>query len=261
MPSLVLRERTQTVYPKLACAIAGQLFENPAPKRGAVTIGPDVHGGLPGAAEPHIVVDSAVCRHCSIRECVHACPANLFVPREDGGRFNYGQCFECSTCYMVCNREGAITWRYPEGGFGCVPPVVSARRSRIGRAEVAAASARGRSPHGRGHARRALHGLLRGRPRGARVGLAPGRDLGGRGRGRLRGTRGADAMRDALASGAARAVRCELRAGHLEVERVDAGSKARDGAPARGCRGRTGCGTRARPAGPPSCQRVNASSS
>jgi hypothetical protein len=41
-------------------------------------------------------------------------------------------------------------------------------------------------------------------------------------------------MRDALASGAARAVRCELRAGHLEVERVDAGSKARDGAPARG---------------------------
>ncbi|MDP9187970.1 MAG: FAD-dependent oxidoreductase [Actinomycetota bacterium] len=40
-PSLVLGERTQTVYPKLACALAEQLFtvENPAPKRGAVTIG------------------------------------------------------------------------------------------------------------------------------------------------------------------------------------------------------------------------------
>jgi electron transfer flavoprotein-quinone oxidoreductase len=40
-PSLVLGERTQTVYPKLACALAEQLFtvENPAPKRGAVKIG------------------------------------------------------------------------------------------------------------------------------------------------------------------------------------------------------------------------------
>jgi electron transfer flavoprotein-quinone oxidoreductase len=40
-PALVLGERTQTVYPKLACALAEQLFtvENPAPKRGAVTIG------------------------------------------------------------------------------------------------------------------------------------------------------------------------------------------------------------------------------
>jgi ferredoxin like protein len=73
------------------------------------------------AAEPHIVVDNEVCRHCSTQECVHACPANLFVPREDGGvLFNYEQCFECGTCYMVCNREGAITWRYPEGGFGVV---------------------------------------------------------------------------------------------------------------------------------------------
>ena len=73
------------------------------------------------AAEPHIVVDNEVCRHCSTKECVHACPANLFVPREDGGvLFNYEQCFECGTCYMVCNREGAITWRYPEGGFGVV---------------------------------------------------------------------------------------------------------------------------------------------
>lgn len=73
------------------------------------------------AAEPHIVVDNEVCRHCSTRECVHACPANLFVPREDGGvLFNYEQCFECGTCYLVCNREGAITWRYPEGGCGVV---------------------------------------------------------------------------------------------------------------------------------------------
>ena len=70
---------------------------------------------------PHIVVDSAVCRDCSTRDCVVACPANLFVPTADGGiLFNYEQCFECGTCYMVCNEEGAIQWAYPEGGHGVV---------------------------------------------------------------------------------------------------------------------------------------------
>jgi ferredoxin like protein len=73
------------------------------------------------APEAHIVVDNEVCRECSTRDCVHACPANLFVPRADGGvLFNYEQCFECGTCYMVCNREGAISWQYPEGGHGVV---------------------------------------------------------------------------------------------------------------------------------------------
>jgi ferredoxin like protein len=69
----------------------------------------------------HIVVDGSVCRDCSTRDCVVACPANLFVPTADGGiLFNYEQCFECGTCYLVCNREGAISWSYPEGGFGVV---------------------------------------------------------------------------------------------------------------------------------------------
>jgi ferredoxin like protein len=50
-----------------------------------------------------------------------ACPADLFVPTSDGGiLFNYEQCFECGTCYLVCNVEGAITWAYPEGGHGVV---------------------------------------------------------------------------------------------------------------------------------------------
>ncbi len=45
-----------------------------------------------------------------------ACPANLFVPTADGGiLFNYEQCFECGTCYLVCNTEGAITWTLPRG--------------------------------------------------------------------------------------------------------------------------------------------------
>ncbi|HEY7625830.1 MAG TPA: 4Fe-4S dicluster domain-containing protein [Ilumatobacteraceae bacterium] len=69
----------------------------------------------------HIVVDAKICVDCSTRSCVVACPANLFVPTSDGGiLFNYEQCFECGTCYLVCNHEGAISWSYPEGGFGVI---------------------------------------------------------------------------------------------------------------------------------------------
>jgi len=69
----------------------------------------------------HITVDSEVCRECSGRSCITACPARLFVSTSDGGiLFNYEQCFECGTCYMVCNGEGAISWSYPEGGHGVV---------------------------------------------------------------------------------------------------------------------------------------------
>jgi ferredoxin like protein len=77
------------------------------------------------AERPHIVVDSERCEGCSTQACVTACPADLFVPTSEGKiLFNYEQCFECGTCYMACNEEGAISWSYPEGGFG-----VALRRS------------------------------------------------------------------------------------------------------------------------------------
>ena len=69
----------------------------------------------------HITVDSDMCRSCTTKACVTACPANLFAPTSEGGiLFNYEECFECGTCYMVCNHEGAITWTYPDGGQGVV---------------------------------------------------------------------------------------------------------------------------------------------
>lgn len=69
----------------------------------------------------HIVVDGERCEGCSTQACVTACPANLFVPTADGRiLFNYEECFECGTCYLACNVEGAITWTYPDGGSGVV---------------------------------------------------------------------------------------------------------------------------------------------
>ncbi|HPB44370.1 MAG: hypothetical protein M9952_05940 [Microthrixaceae bacterium] len=73
------------------------------------------------AETAHITVDGDACRGCTTMQCVTACPANLFIPTSDGGiLFNYEQCFECGTCYMVCNTEGAISWSYPTGGHGVV---------------------------------------------------------------------------------------------------------------------------------------------
>jgi ferredoxin like protein len=73
------------------------------------------------AASAHIVVDGDTCRGCTTRACVSVCPAQLFVPTDDGGiLFNYESCFECGSCYLVCNEAGAITWRYPDGGKGVV---------------------------------------------------------------------------------------------------------------------------------------------
>ena len=68
---------------------------------------------------PHIIVDGEKCRTCAVRSCVNVCPANLFIPLDDGHvLFNYEQCFECGACYFVCAVEGAIQWTYPKGGFG-----------------------------------------------------------------------------------------------------------------------------------------------
>lgn len=71
------------------------------------------------APTAHITVDEDACRGCTTKICVVACPAGLFVRMDDGGiLFNYEQCFECGTCYLVCDELDAITWNYPVGGFG-----------------------------------------------------------------------------------------------------------------------------------------------
>ena len=69
--------------------------------------------------EPHITVDSTVCKDCILRACLTVCPASLFELLSDGSiGFNHDECLECGACYLVCNEEGAISWSHPRGGFG-----------------------------------------------------------------------------------------------------------------------------------------------
>lgn len=68
--------------------------------------------------EPHIVVDTEICRTCVEKPCIHLCPAGLFRPSEDGGvSFSHEGCLECGMCRLACP-HGAVRWSYPRGGKG-----------------------------------------------------------------------------------------------------------------------------------------------
>lgn len=66
----------------------------------------------------HIKVDYDKCRKCPHRACLTACPAQCYLPHEENGTaFNYENCLECGTCYVICD-QGALEWEFPKGGYG-----------------------------------------------------------------------------------------------------------------------------------------------
>jgi len=69
--------------------------------------------------QPHILIDHQVCRtRCSIRYCLHVCPANLYTLDPAGDvAVDYEGCLECGTCLVAC-QDAALTWHYPRPGFG-----------------------------------------------------------------------------------------------------------------------------------------------
>ncbi len=70
--------------------------------------------------QSHIQIDAEVCRaRCRERYCVRVCPAALYEWNEESDRMTveFAGCLECGTCLVAC-REGALTWRYPRGGYG-----------------------------------------------------------------------------------------------------------------------------------------------
>ena len=65
----------------------------------------------------HILVDTAVCAECMESPCIHVCPAQCYQKEKDRITFSYQSCLECGSCRIVCP-SGAVTWKYPRGGFG-----------------------------------------------------------------------------------------------------------------------------------------------
>lgn len=69
--------------------------------------------------ESHIVVDQDVARRTGTgRLLIRVCPAHVYSEQADGSiGVEYAACLECGTCLAVA-APGALTWRYPRGGFG-----------------------------------------------------------------------------------------------------------------------------------------------
>ncbi|MBS3753992.1 MAG: 4Fe-4S dicluster domain-containing protein [Anaerolineales bacterium] len=69
--------------------------------------------------QSHILIDQEVCQsRCTIRYCLHVCPADLYELNENGEMtVDYEGCLECGTCYIAC-REDALEWHYPRAGYG-----------------------------------------------------------------------------------------------------------------------------------------------
>ncbi len=69
----------------------------------------------------HIVVNQEVARATGTgRLLVQVCPAHVYAEDADGTiTATYAACLECGTCLAVA-APGALTWRYPRGGYGIV---------------------------------------------------------------------------------------------------------------------------------------------
>jgi ferredoxin like protein len=69
-------------------------------------------------AECHIVVDQELCRTTGTGAAIIAvCPAGVYSEHEGLIVVDDAGCLECGTCLAVA-APGALTWRYPRGGFG-----------------------------------------------------------------------------------------------------------------------------------------------
>jgi ferredoxin like protein len=72
----------------------------------------------PDEEESHIVVDQELCRTTGTGKAIIAvCPAGVYSEHNGEIMVEYAACLECGTCRAVAT-PGALTWRYPRGGFG-----------------------------------------------------------------------------------------------------------------------------------------------
>jgi ferredoxin like protein len=69
--------------------------------------------------ESHIQIDQKLVRSTGTAERIMAvCPAKVYSEEPDGTiSAEYAACLECGACLAVAS-PGALTWKYPRGGFG-----------------------------------------------------------------------------------------------------------------------------------------------
>ena len=69
--------------------------------------------------DSHIRLDEEKCRRCETRICVRVCPAHLYTREGEEAevKLDHSGCLECGTCLVICPL-GAVTWCYPEPGYG-----------------------------------------------------------------------------------------------------------------------------------------------
>lgn len=69
--------------------------------------------------EPHIIINNSLCKNCSDKNCLFACPAGLYTEQNGEIIVEWAGCLECGTCLAVC-QSCALDWKYPSGGFGII---------------------------------------------------------------------------------------------------------------------------------------------
>ena len=69
--------------------------------------------------QSHIKVNQEIARSTGTGKLLVAvCPAHVYSEEPDGTiAVEYAACLECGTCLAVA-APGALSWRYPRGGFG-----------------------------------------------------------------------------------------------------------------------------------------------
>lgn len=66
----------------------------------------------------HLSVDDAKCKICKTRECLTACPADVYTEGVNNSiDVDFENCLECGTCRIVCPFD-AIHWEYPKDASG-----------------------------------------------------------------------------------------------------------------------------------------------
>lgn len=69
--------------------------------------------------EPHIIIRTELCQTCQEKNCLFACPAELYSEQNGEVIVEWAGCLECGTCRIVCEKR-AIQWGYPLGSCGIV---------------------------------------------------------------------------------------------------------------------------------------------